>query len=405
MHGAKHGVFRPRRPAGLAPSDGGVFCGPAPGVRAAFSTGLAISSSSPLPYRPALNGLRAVAVGIVLVQHWLRPAFPLGEAGPSLFFVLSGYLVSGIIWRYEAYVGAPGPWWRRVGTFYVRRALRILPLYYLALVGCALLPLAQVRDYPGWFVLLGTNLLTYRHGGWGDGVGHFWTVAVEAQFYLLWPLVLGGLGRRLKPLLALVAAAWLFRVLWVMCVTPNLVHLLLPASFDLFALGAVLQLAQRRPWLARVARGRYVLLAWGCWAAFRLGLPPGMGAQAWAQGQSMGLAVADFLTIGWLLRSPDAGRRLGLHHAATQWVGQRSYGIYLFHLPLLVCWQRLVYHFVPGAEGRAALMSPLLLVLLLGPVLLALSAASWRLVEAPIDRFKERFRYVPAAPAAVGKPA
>ena len=67
-----------------------------------------------LAYRPELNGLRAVAVSIVLVQHWVRPAFPLGELGPSLFFVLSGYLVSGIIWKYGAYAGAPGPWWRRL---------------------------------------------------------------------------------------------------------------------------------------------------------------------------------------------------------------------------------------------------------------------------------------------------
>ena len=123
--------------------------------------------------------MRAVAVGIVLAQHWLQPAFPFGELGPSLFFVLSGYLVTGIIWGNGAYPGAPGAWARRLGVFYLRRALRIVPLHYLALLGCALLPLATVTEHYGWFLLPGANLLIYQARGWGDGVGHFWTIAVE----------------------------------------------------------------------------------------------------------------------------------------------------------------------------------------------------------------------------------
>ncbi|SFQ36614.1 acyltransferase family protein [Hymenobacter arizonensis] len=346
-----------------------------------------------LAYRPELNGLRAVAVVIVLVQHWVRPSFPLGELGPSLFFVLSGYLVAGIIWRYDAYVGAPGPWWRRVGVFYLRRAFRILPLYYLALVGSALLPLAMVREYPMWFVLPGANLLIYRLGGWGDGVGHYWTIAVEAQFYFLWPFVLAVVGRRLKSLLALAATAWVFRVLWSTWVSPGMVHLLLPASFDLFALGAVLRLAQGQQWLTRITVWWHVLLAWGIWVGLRLLLSHNPEPQAWAVGQSIVLALADFLTVGWLLNAPQAGRYLGINQSVVQWIGRRSYGIYLFHLPLLVCWQRLVYHFVPDTADRAHLMGPLPVLLVLTPVLAVLSAAAWHLVEAPIDRFKNRFPY------------
>ena len=367
---------------------------------------LAASMPTPPPrtaiiYRPELNGLRAVAVAVVVVQHWLQPPFPLGEVGPGLFFVLSGYLVSGIVWRYGAYVGAPGPWGRRVGTFYVRRALRIVPAYYLALAGCALLPLATVREQPAWFLLPGANLLFYRMHGWGDGVGHFWTVAIEAQFYLLWPVLLGLLGRRLKALLALAAAGWVFRVLWSGWVRPDMVHLLLPASFCFFALGAVLQLAQGQAWLGRVAQGRYVLLAWLGWATLSL-LPPGPWATAWATSQSAYLAGASFLAVGWLLRVPAAGRRLGLTHPVAQWVGQRSYGFYLYHLPLLVAWQRLVYHFVPDAAGRQLWMGPWPVLLALGPLLALGAAASWHFVEAPIDRFKNRFRYATPAAAAHG---
>ena len=205
--------------------------------------------------------------------------------------------------------------------------------------------------------------------------------------------MLGLLGRRLKPLLALVVLSWLFRTLWAAFVRPDMVHLLLPASLDLFALGAVLRLAQGQPWLHRLARGRYALLAWLGWVALRLWPGTGPWAAVGAGSQGAWLALADFLTIGWLLHRPAAGRCLGLTHPAVQWVGQRSYSISLYHLPLLVCWQRLVYHLVPAAAGRATLLGPLPVLLVLGPVLALLSAASWQWIEAPIDRFKNRFRY------------
>jgi len=351
-----------------------------------------------LRYCPELTGLRAVAVGIVLVQHWVRPAFPLGELGPSLFFVLSGYLISGVIWQSGASPGAPGPWRHRLGTFYLRRLLRIGPCYYLVLAGCALLPLATVREHPAWFLLWGANLLIYRSGGWGDGIGHLWTIAVEAQFYLLWPWVLALLGRRRQPLLVVVALSWLFRLGWSGWVRPDMVHLLLPASLDLFALGAVLRLGPEHGCPKRFARGRYVLLAWLGWAALRLVVSAGPWAQAATLSQVPVLALACFLTIAWLLRGGAASRRLGLGHPAVQWVGQRSYAIYLCHLPLLVAWQRLVYHFVPTTGLRAVLMGPGPVLLVLGPLVALLSAASWRWVEAPIDRIKNRFRYAETGP-------
>lgn len=351
-------------------------------------------------YRPVLTGLRAVAVGIVLVQHWVRPAFPLGELGPSLFFVLSGYLISGIIWQAGAMPGAPGPWLRRMGTFYLRRLLRIGPCYYLALAGCALLPLAAVREHFAWFLLWGANLFIYHARGWPDGIGHLWTIAVEAQFYLLWPWVLGLLGPRRKPLLVVVALSWLFRIGWSVWVRPDMVHLLLPASLDLFALGAVLRLEPETGWLKPLVRGRYVLPAWLGWVVLRTVAGTGPWAQAAALIQQPWLALACFITIGWLLRGGAGSHRLGLGHPAMQWIGQRSYSIYLFHLPLLVAWQRLVYHFVPAAGLRAACMNPVPVVLVLGPVVALLSAAAWHWIELPIDRYKHRLRYAGAAPAA-----
>ena len=87
---------------------------------------------------------------------------------PSLFFVLSGYLVSGIIWKHGAYVGVPGPWRQRLRTFFTRRVLRIIPPYYLALVGALLLPLEVVQQHLLWFVLpaLGPVLALLSTASW-----------------------------------------------------------------------------------------------------------------------------------------------------------------------------------------------------------------------------------------------
>jgi peptidoglycan/LPS O-acetylase OafA/YrhL len=349
--------------------------------------------SATLAYRPELTGLRALAVAIVLAQHWLQPAFPLGEVGPSLFFVLSGYLVSGIVWKYRAYPGGRG-WLQRFGTFYLRRALRVVPAYYLALLGCALLPLAAVHASPMWFLLPGANLLIYRGHGWPDGVGHFWTIAIEIQFYLLWPWVLYLVGRRRLPLVGLAVGALLFRAGWMAYVRPDMVHLLLPVNFDVFALGALLRLGEEQPWLPKLARWKWVVLAWTGWVLLRLAPSPAEWAVAGAVAQAGWLAGTEFLTVGWLLLPTRPGRHIGLAHPVMQWIGQRSYGIYLFHLPLLVFWQRLVYHVVPETAGRAALMGRCSLLLLLCPVLLIIAAASWRWLEQPIDGLKKRFHYV-----------
>ena len=127
--------------------------------------------------------------------------------------------------------------------------------------------MATLRQYPGWFILPVSNLLFYRLGHWGEGVGHYWTMAVDEQFYLLWPLLLGLLGRRVSTQLAVVVASVLFRIWWSLHVTPTLTFVLLPACLDMFALGGVLRIIEPLGWVRRLARSRWVLVAWAAWAA------------------------------------------------------------------------------------------------------------------------------------------
>ncbi|MGI4885091.1 MAG: hypothetical protein ACRYFR_09050 [Janthinobacterium lividum] len=74
--------------------------------------------------------------------------------------------------------------------------------------------LATLREYPAWFLLPVSNLLFYRLQHWGEGVGHYWTMAVDEQSYLLWPLALAVVGRSTAAFLAIATASLLFRIVW-----------------------------------------------------------------------------------------------------------------------------------------------------------------------------------------------
>lgn len=352
-------------------------------------------------YQPELMGIRAVAVGLVVLVHWTLSPWPFGSPGRMLFITLSGYLVSGLIWKNDIYWGAAGAWGQRLGVFYLRRVLRLTPPYYLVLALSAALPLATLYQYPLWFILPGANLLCYWLQRWPEGLGHFWTMALEEQFYLLWPLLLT-LFRRLRAteagLWVVIGVAFLFRAYWVWAVGPGFVTVLLPACLDMFAAGALLRLQAPRLRAAAVGfSGWLVVAAWLAWATgWRLSQLGPAGDLYWTVlGHTLG-ALASYCTLRWLLTAPPAAR--WLRRPVAQWLGERSYGLYLYHLMLPVFYQRLVYHLLPASLPNAFSLrhfwlSPLPTVLFLGPVLVGLSALSWRWLEAPLDHFRRQFAY------------
>lgn len=369
----------------------------------------AASPATPI-YQPELMGIRAVAVGLVVLVHWTLSDWPFGSPGRMLFITLSGYLISGLIWKNEVYWGAAGAWGQRLKVFYLRRAFRLIPAYYMVLGLSAALPLVTLHQYPLWFILPGTNLLCYQLQRWPEGLGHFWTMALEEQFYLLWPLLLT-LFRRLRAteagLWATIGFALLFRAGWVWAVGPGFLTVLLPACLDLFAAGALLRLqAPRLRAAADSFPGWLVAATWLVWAAgWHFSQLGAAGEPYWAvAGHGLG-ALASYCTLRWLLTAPPAA--CWLRWPTMQWLGERSYGLYLYHLLLPVFYQRLVYHVLPASlPGTAGLrhfwLSPLPTVLVLSPVLVGLSAASWRWLEAPFDRYRRRFAYRrPGAPLPV----
>ena len=362
-----------------------------------------------LRYQPELMGMRAITATIVVLGHWLLVSFPIDEVGLLPLYAVSGYLISGIIWKNNLYWGASGSWVRQLGKFYARRALRIMPPYYASLALGFLLPLATLYQHPGWFLLLSSNILCYRLQRWPEGVGHYWSVGLEEQFYLLWPLVLTLIRGRAIFLWLIALSAVVYRaysVFYLTATAPVYATVLLPGCLDLFAAGTLLRLhiirvgQPAKPW-----PGWPALVAWGIWwIAWGFTRLTTLPEQLWfILYPSLG-AVASYQTLRWLLQSPPQAR--WLNHPAVQWLGTRSYGVYLYHLMLPVFYQRLVYHVLPASSPwRQWWLEPIPTVLVLTPLVLAMCAISWRWLEVPLATLKTRFAYnnSPSPPAGRAK--
>lgn len=313
---------------------------------------------------PALDGLRAIAFTMVLCEHYLF--MPWGWTGVNVFFVLSGFLITGILYdtRNDRH---------RTRNFYIRRTLRIFPLYF----GVALVLLLSTpyfrwewnRYWIAWPLYVG-NFLRFLspHAGvagtplqlaadahlYSAGVlgrplffGHFWSLCVEEQFYLFWPAVVFWVARRrtlmwicaavvvLDPLARVIAAS--YAPSWMMA--GELTYRLTPFQLDSLLLGALLALLWRgghRAWLIRTARWVAVIGVLLAAASITHGLSISHGFAnypypAWKQ--TWGLTYVNVVSGAVLVMALQprtvVARLLSL--PPLRWVGRISYGAYVFH--------------------------------------------------------------------------
>ena len=368
-------------------------------------------------YRPHLDGIRAGAVGMVILFHLGYEWIPGGFVGVDVFFVLSGYLITGVLLAEATDRGAV-----RLGRFYARRVRRLVPASFAVLVAvtaAGALVLDPVRKQAlGWDVTLsaisGANWRFALAGGDYFAPGdvpsplvHYWSLAVEEQFYLVWPALFLGLyrlstrgrgraalGRLLAVVLVLVGASAAASV--ALAGSPLGYYGTHARAYQLLA-GAALALAARhRAWaFPDTPAGRAVATAValaGAAAVAGLALTvdgaagyPGGAALAVTAASLLLLAGLDLAPVGW------AARLVGNPPAA--FVGRLSYSLYLWHWPVIVFAPLLAdrYGWGPWARGRAV------------PVLAtgALALASYLLVERPV-RFRLVLSARPAAVVAVG---
>jgi peptidoglycan/LPS O-acetylase OafA/YrhL len=225
----------------------------------------------PVPggHLPALDGVRGLAILAVLLFHFVAPVHPQGRInaavtwlfsygalGVDLFFILSGFLITGILYDSRA-----DPCYFR--NFYMRRVLRIFPLYYGVLILVFFVvpaipalrgsEIAGLRSHQAWAWLYGVNVYLAIHGGWVlSYIEHFWSLAIEEQFYLVWPLLvwlLAATPRRFLVFSLAVAVASFAGRIAASLLGVNLVAttVLTPFQLDALAIGAFIAVYLRQP--------------------------------------------------------------------------------------------------------------------------------------------------------------
>ena len=336
-------------------------------------------------YRREIDGLRALAVVPVILYHAGVPGFGGGFVGVDVFFVISGFLITSLLLEELATGGLS------IRRFYERRARRILPALFLVMAAClapawVLLSPSDLRDFGRSLIAVSgfsSNLLFWQQTGYFDSASelkpllHTWSLAVEEQFYVLFPLLLAWCARRgvrfTAVTLVVISLASLALAETLVRQAPASAFFLLPSRAWELGLGSLLALRQasvpagpaRR--LAEPAALAGVLMIALAVAGFDHATPfPGLHALL--------PTVGACLLIGFATPGTLVGRLLGLRPLVG--IGLVSYSAYLWHFPLFAFARH-------AAEGRpdAVLLSGLAIASL------ALAAASWRFVERP---FRDR---------------
>jgi peptidoglycan/LPS O-acetylase OafA/YrhL len=363
-----------------------------------------IPAASPpgLPgHRVQLDGLRAIAVGCVILYHWSEVAWPAvfrllpwGDIGVELFFVLSGFLITRILLGCRALVESDrAPQSQVVGIFYARRFLRIFPAFYATLALAVLLDIPPARETFWWNATYLSNVYFALRGSGHGAVTHFWSLAVEEQFYLLWPsLVLLTPRRWLAPAFcAAIALGPLWRGATLLAGwNPFAVGWLLPGRIDDLAIGALLAWAwtagnthHRRP-LVRVAAWVGVPLTLLCFVrSYSDPLDP---LVQWIGPLARGLAFAAPIDGAARELGGVAGRFLAWRPVV--YIGRISYGVYLLHM--FAPW---LLHRVLAGTALDPFSHPVRALPLVLAVSIGGAALSWHFYERPLNSLKERFPY------------
>ncbi|HEU4993240.1 MAG TPA: acyltransferase [Gemmatimonadaceae bacterium] len=359
---------------------------------------------------PALDGLRGIAILMVLLLH-LVPSTPWTESptllvdrifvraartgwmGVDLFFVLSGFLITGIL--YDTKGSA-----HYLRQFYARRVLRIFPLYYATLalflvVLPALFPghwvLRDLKTDAAWYWSYLSNVKVAAVGfAPSNALAHFWSLAVEEQFYLIWPFVVLWLGRRqlLVTCVVMAVVALAIRIALAMTGYTTLPDVWTPARMDALAIGALIAVQARSATglrtMARWARPVMAVVAVPLAALFLFNV--GLSTVAHSL-----LALFFGALLVFALTSGLGGATSTLSSPVLRFFGRYSYALYVFHFPILWFKPPIVV-LIPTLFG-SQMPGYIVWLAVSASVSVGLALASWHVLEKPFLSLKRFFPY------------
>jgi peptidoglycan/LPS O-acetylase OafA/YrhL len=342
-----------------------------------------------------LDGLRAIAVVMVLYAHFFAAGGSFwGHVGVRLFFVLSGFLITRLL--LEARSAAEFEPLAAIKTFYIRRALRIFPPYFGLLGFVWLANLEQSKRVLAWHALYLSNFWYALRDEWTPWIlCHTWSLSIEEQFYIIWPLIILLAPRRSieRICIGVILFSLAFRLYWPVTGTPSLTRdLLPPASMDALASGALLAAWRSRTALSpQWMRMSWVPLAGAFLILLWLRPMPVPAIQDWARW--IGLEILPLVPLVMIVSycSAGLGGYLGrlVECPPLTALGRISYGVYLFHAIVLA----LTVKAQPWIPINVSEQGPGRF-LIAGAGTLMLASISWLVLEKRINALKSHFPYV-----------
>lgn len=291
-----------------------------------------------MKYIPALDGIRAIAILLVLVFHWFPTnhwinIIPNGPIGVTLFFVLSGYLITSILLgQRESH-----SFLKSFGNFVARRALRIFPIYYAVLASLLILKpfgiqiVSDFYEHPSYYWSYWYNHWLEQSQNWSDMLSPYWSLSVEEQFYIIWPVLILGISSR-KNILSLLWATTILGLVarFVLIHQYEGIGVYMITCVDTFAWGGLLayyvregreeQVRSAAKWILPVAALGFVMTT-----VFMSDI--NLGKQLFFR------TFTSILSAGFILGALQPGLLAHLLSIRPlREIGKVSYGLYLYHM-------------------------------------------------------------------------
>ena len=352
-----------------------------------------------MKYIPGLNGLRALAVVFVIITHWapeidkqlfIFRILPDGRFGVNLFFVLSGFLISSILFLEKKKLSEFNTKSKIIVNFYIRRFLRIFPVYYLTLAVIFTFNIPEFNKDLIYYLTYTTNFNSYIRKISGF-FGHAWSLAVEEQFYLIWPFIIMFLSRKhiLKMLFIfiLIGPVSCFIQTFFFKNSYNS-YILTPECFDSLGLGGLLAYYYSEGDLSEIKKWVKILLPFSILLFYYWRFAPDGGHIQYLR-RTFESIIAVGAVLFCLSNRWTRWRDILLENKLLRQIGMVSYGIYLFHYTLPIFYLSLKSQV--GLPHDTYYTLPDYAVLTF--ILLAMAFLSYYLLERPILSLKTRFKY------------
>lgn len=345
-----------------------------------------------------IDGLRCFAVLGVLIAHFIVGNYggevlnkiPFGT-GVNLFFVISGYLITVIVLqKKEAIHNQSTTFFKEIKNFYIRRTLRIFPLYYIILLFVLFFSFNQVKDYYGYLLTYTTNIYMTIHNGYIGSKTHLWSLAVEEQFYLIWPFVMLLLPKkRILQAIIFIILISLISKYYFLFLSPYTIgsNAFLTSSFDSLGLGALLAYLQLNHLVFFEKLITKKALTFSIILYIILFIFPdilSVNLKSFLNNTSTSLIYFFLVGIASQSKFKNGVKEL-LENKVSLYLGKISYGIYLIHNFMPEVFEKFIAQKLPPTDHLS------IRIVYWTFLTITLASISWYLIEKPILKLKKYF--------------